>query len=96
MPEASLPFHRAAPSVTHMALVELERAGILKFVISQVKLNFVILLWNIFCFQILNLLIRFVVLCRMWIAFIFVLEYQGTSFQNCMEIHLGRFVLHVA
>ncbi|KAK1431091.1 hypothetical protein QVD17_14315 [Tagetes erecta] len=35
VPEASLPFHRAAPSVTHMALVELERAGILKFVISQ-------------------------------------------------------------
>ncbi|XP_071730063.1 NAD-dependent protein deacetylase SRT1-like [Rutidosis leptorrhynchoides] len=35
LPEASLPFHRAAPSSTHMALVELERAGILKFVISQ-------------------------------------------------------------
>ncbi|KAI4307862.1 hypothetical protein L6164_030995 [Bauhinia variegata] len=35
LPEASLPFHRAAPSLTHMALVELERAGILKFVISQ-------------------------------------------------------------
>lgn len=36
LPEASLPFHRAMPSMTHMALVELERAGILKFVISQV------------------------------------------------------------
>lgn len=36
LPEASLPFHRAMPSLTHMALVELERAGILKFVISQV------------------------------------------------------------
>uniref|UniRef100_A0A251S6P8 Putative sirtuin family, DHS-like NAD/FAD-binding domain protein n=1 Tax=Helianthus annuus TaxID=4232 RepID=A0A251S6P8_HELAN len=35
VPKASLPFHRAAPSATHMALVELERAGILKFVISQ-------------------------------------------------------------
>lgn len=35
MPEASLPFDRAMPSVTHMALVALERAGILKFVISQ-------------------------------------------------------------
>ncbi|XP_019707634.2 NAD-dependent protein deacetylase SRT1 isoform X1 [Elaeis guineensis] len=35
VPEASLPFHRAMPSLTHMALVELERAGILKFVISQ-------------------------------------------------------------
>ncbi|XP_076897588.1 NAD-dependent protein deacetylase SRT1-like [Bidens hawaiensis] len=35
LPEASLPFHRAMPSRTHMALVELERAGILKFVISQ-------------------------------------------------------------
>ncbi|KAJ9551596.1 hypothetical protein OSB04_015641 [Centaurea solstitialis] len=35
LPEASLPFHRAAPGVTHMALVALERAGILKFVISQ-------------------------------------------------------------
>ncbi|TQD80325.1 hypothetical protein C1H46_034123 [Malus baccata] len=35
LPEASLPFHRAMPSLTHMALVELERAGILKFVISQ-------------------------------------------------------------
>ncbi|KAK9285450.1 hypothetical protein L1049_024643 [Liquidambar formosana] len=33
--EASLPFHRAMPSMTHMALVELEKAGILKFVISQ-------------------------------------------------------------
>ncbi|XP_052207156.1 NAD-dependent protein deacetylase SRT1 [Diospyros lotus] len=35
LPEASLPFHRAVPSMTHMALVELEKAGILKFVISQ-------------------------------------------------------------
>nr|XP_043628763.1 NAD-dependent protein deacetylase SRT1-like [Erigeron canadensis] len=35
LPEASLPFHCAAPGITHMALVELERAGILKFVISQ-------------------------------------------------------------
>ncbi|GAB4845947.1 ditrans,polycis-polyprenyl diphosphate synthase [Ancistrocladus abbreviatus] len=35
LPEASLPFHRAMPSVTHMALVALEKAGFLKFVISQ-------------------------------------------------------------
>lgn len=35
VPEASLPFHRAMPSLTHMALVELEKAGILKFLISQ-------------------------------------------------------------
>ncbi|XP_073224309.1 NAD-dependent protein deacetylase SRT1 isoform X3 [Cicer arietinum] len=35
LPEASLPFHRAMPSLTHMALVELEKNGILKFVISQ-------------------------------------------------------------
>ncbi|GMH14492.1 hypothetical protein Nepgr_016333 [Nepenthes gracilis] len=35
LPEASLPFHRAMPSMTHMALVELEKAGMLKFVISQ-------------------------------------------------------------
>ncbi|KAK9226234.1 hypothetical protein WN943_011281 [Citrus x changshan-huyou] len=35
VPEASLPFDRAMPSITHMALVELEKAGILKFVISQ-------------------------------------------------------------
>ncbi|KMS95017.1 hypothetical protein BVRB_013200 isoform A [Beta vulgaris subsp. vulgaris] len=35
VPEASLPFDRAMPSLTHMALVELEKAGILKFVISQ-------------------------------------------------------------
>ncbi|KAL2483695.1 NAD-dependent protein deacetylase SRT1 [Forsythia ovata] len=35
LPEASLPFHRAMPSVTHMALVGLEQAGILKFLISQ-------------------------------------------------------------
>ncbi|CAA7409643.1 unnamed protein product [Spirodela intermedia] len=35
LPKASLPFHRAMPSLTHMALVELERAGILKFLISQ-------------------------------------------------------------
>jgi hypothetical protein len=37
LPETSLPFHRAVPSLTHMALVELEKAGILKFVISQVE-----------------------------------------------------------
>uniref|UniRef100_A0A6N2NA89 protein acetyllysine N-acetyltransferase n=1 Tax=Salix viminalis TaxID=40686 RepID=A0A6N2NA89_SALVM len=37
LPEASLPFHRAMPSMTHMALVELEKAGILKFIISQVE-----------------------------------------------------------
>lgn len=35
LPEASLPFHRAMPSITHMALVGLEKAGILKFLISQ-------------------------------------------------------------
>ncbi|KAL5798125.1 hypothetical protein ACOSQ2_002945 [Xanthoceras sorbifolium] len=35
VPEASVPFHCAMPSITHMALVELEKAGILKFVISQ-------------------------------------------------------------
>ncbi|XP_021906115.1 NAD-dependent protein deacetylase SRT1 [Carica papaya] len=35
LPEASLPFHRAMPSMTHMALVELEKSGTLKFVISQ-------------------------------------------------------------
>ncbi|KAG8365155.1 hypothetical protein BUALT_Bualt18G0074900 [Buddleja alternifolia] len=35
LPEASLPFHRATPSVTHMALVELEKAGIMTFLISQ-------------------------------------------------------------
>ncbi|KAF0894513.1 hypothetical protein E2562_039439 [Oryza meyeriana var. granulata] len=35
VPDASLPFHRAVPSLTHMALVELEKAGLLKFVISQ-------------------------------------------------------------
>ncbi|KAL0306253.1 UNVERIFIED_CONTAM: NAD-dependent protein deacetylase SRT1 [Sesamum radiatum] len=35
LPEASLPFHRATPSTTHMALVELEKAGLLKFLISQ-------------------------------------------------------------
>ncbi|WMV39991.1 hypothetical protein MTR67_033376 [Solanum verrucosum] len=35
LPEASLPFHHATPSMTHMALVELEKAGFLKFLISQ-------------------------------------------------------------
>ncbi|GAV68817.1 SIR2 domain-containing protein [Cephalotus follicularis] len=35
LPEASLPFHRAMPSITHMALVGLEKAGILKFLVSQ-------------------------------------------------------------
>ncbi|KAF5727906.1 sir2-like protein mRNA [Tripterygium wilfordii] len=35
LPEASLPFHLAMPGMTHMALVELEKAGIIKFVISQ-------------------------------------------------------------
>ncbi|KAH7576607.1 hypothetical protein JRO89_XS01G0117000 [Xanthoceras sorbifolium] len=37
VPEASVPFHCAMPSITHMALVELEKAGILKFVISQIE-----------------------------------------------------------
>ncbi|EPS69126.1 hypothetical protein M569_05639, partial [Genlisea aurea] len=37
LPEASLPFHRATPSATHMALVELEKAGNLKFLISQAR-----------------------------------------------------------
>uniref|UniRef100_A0A0E0KNJ2 protein acetyllysine N-acetyltransferase n=1 Tax=Oryza punctata TaxID=4537 RepID=A0A0E0KNJ2_ORYPU len=35
VPDASLPFHQAVPSLTHMALVELEKTGRLKFVISQ-------------------------------------------------------------
>lgn len=35
LPKAALPFNRAMPSITHMALVELEKVGILKFVISQ-------------------------------------------------------------
>lgn len=35
LPEASLPFHRAMPSITHMTLVELEKVGIVKFIISQ-------------------------------------------------------------
>ena len=51
LPEASLPFHRAMPSLTHMALIELERAGILKFVISQVRLFFSF--WRGFFFSLL-------------------------------------------
>ncbi|KAK3142884.1 hypothetical protein QOZ80_4BG0353270 [Eleusine coracana subsp. coracana] len=35
VPNASLPFHRAVPSMTHVALVELESTGLLKFLISQ-------------------------------------------------------------
>lgn len=35
LPKAALPFNRAMPSITHMALVELEKASFLKFVISQ-------------------------------------------------------------
>ncbi|XP_074320127.1 NAD-dependent protein deacetylase SRT1 [Silene latifolia] len=35
LPKAALPFSRAMPGITHMALVELQRANILKFVISQ-------------------------------------------------------------
>ncbi|KAI4308534.1 hypothetical protein L6164_031593 [Bauhinia variegata] len=31
VPEASVPFHRAVPSMTHMALVALEKAGFLKY-----------------------------------------------------------------
>lgn len=34
-PKADLHFHQARPGLTHMALVELQRAGILKFIISQ-------------------------------------------------------------
>ncbi|KAK4847195.1 hypothetical protein QYF36_026828 [Acer negundo] len=36
IPEAAQPFHRAMPAITHMALAELEKAGILKCVITQV------------------------------------------------------------
>ncbi|CAM6084960.1 unnamed protein product [Calypogeia fissa] len=35
MPTAGTPFHQARPGVTHMALVGLQRAGILKYIISQ-------------------------------------------------------------
>ncbi|KAJ3677535.1 hypothetical protein LUZ60_003259 [Juncus effusus] len=35
VPDASLPFDRATPSLTHMALVQLERIGLLKLIISQ-------------------------------------------------------------
>lgn len=42
VPEASLPFDRALPSLTHMALVELEKTGILKFVISQVSFSWIL------------------------------------------------------
>eukprot|EP01018_Ginkgo_biloba_P023113 Gb_02893 [translate_table: standard] len=35
LPKAEMPFHRAMPGLTHMALAELEKAGILKFIISQ-------------------------------------------------------------
>ncbi|KAF5948525.1 hypothetical protein HYC85_014482 [Camellia sinensis] len=39
VPEASLPFHRAMPSMTHMALVELEKAGFLKFNVDSLHLR---------------------------------------------------------
>ncbi|XP_024541959.1 NAD-dependent protein deacetylase SRT1-like [Selaginella moellendorffii] len=35
LPKADVQFHQARPGTTHMALVELVRAGILKFIISQ-------------------------------------------------------------
>lgn len=35
LPKAEMPFHRAMPGLTHMALSELEKVGFLKFVISQ-------------------------------------------------------------
>ncbi|KAH9554475.1 hypothetical protein CY35_08G065600 [Sphagnum magellanicum] len=35
MPKIETPFHQARPGLTHMALVQLQRAGILKFIISQ-------------------------------------------------------------
>ncbi|KAH9287640.1 hypothetical protein KI387_031757, partial [Taxus chinensis] len=35
LPKADMPFHRAMPGLTHMALAELEKALIMKFVISQ-------------------------------------------------------------
>ncbi|KAI8009076.1 NAD-dependent protein deacetylase SRT1 [Camellia lanceoleosa] len=39
VPEASLPFHRAMPSMTHMALVELEKAGLLKEKLAELHGN---------------------------------------------------------
>eukprot|EP00249_Psilotum_nudum_P020192 c27598_g1_i2 orf=1021-1890(-) len=35
IPKADVPFHQARPGLTHMSLVGLQRAGILKFIISQ-------------------------------------------------------------
>jgi mono-ADP-ribosyltransferase sirtuin 6 len=44
MPKIETPFHQARPGLTHMALVQLQRAGILKFIISQVPLNLLLAL----------------------------------------------------
>jgi len=36
MPKIEVPFDQARPGITHMALFELQQAGILKFIVSQV------------------------------------------------------------
>ena len=36
MPKIEVPFDKARPGITHLALYELQQAGILKFIVSQV------------------------------------------------------------
>lgn len=38
IPKIGMPFCQARPGITHMALFELQQAGILKFIVSQVSL----------------------------------------------------------
>ncbi|KAI8026896.1 NAD-dependent protein deacetylase SRT1 [Camellia lanceoleosa] len=45
VPEASLPFHQAMPSMTHMALVELEKAGFLK--LSMINCSILCIFYNV-------------------------------------------------
>ncbi|GMH30766.1 hypothetical protein Nepgr_032609 [Nepenthes gracilis] len=43
LPKASFPFQRAMPSMTHMASVELEKIGLLKIVIYQIKMHLIVM-----------------------------------------------------
>lgn len=109
LPEASLPFHRAIPSMTHMALVELEKAGFLKFVISQTawrhfKKDQTFVLFRptrYILYDIADVISTTLIFTdyfsngRILMASIFVLEFQGKNLLNCMGIPSWKSALPV-
>lgn len=98
LPGASLPFHRAVPSLTHMALVELEKAGILKFVISQVGsfyFYFTHILTSYKYMEILAFLsnLLHIIICSIFFLAIFSLVPWQSNFNKLFMFSVKVFVL---